>query len=41
MLVGGRCFADGVFELFAVEGGGVRSFAGLGELRLDKRVGDS
>jgi len=33
--------ADGVLELLTVEGGGVRSFAGLGELRLDKGVGDS
>ena len=34
-------FADGVFELLAMEGGGARSFAGLGALRLDKTVGDS
>ena len=33
--------ADGVLELFPMESGGVRSFAGFGELRLDKRVGDS
>ena len=33
--------ADGVLDLFPMESGGVRSFAGLGELRLDKRVGDS
>ena len=41
-VAGGReVFADGVFELLAVEGGGVRSIAVLGALRLDKRVGES
>ena len=42
-VTGGReVLADGVvLVLLTIEGGGVRSFAGLGELRLDKRVGDS
>ena len=42
-VAGGReVLADGVvLVLLAVEGGGVRSFAGLGELRLDKRIGNS